>query len=75
MCSAVVFLWAFLPSPIEIGHLKADINTAVFSATVASNQRESVCEGRGGFRCGFLEKTVSDWWCKYFVMCRAGGGL
>ena len=66
--AAVVFLWAFLPSPIEIGHLKADVNTAAFSATIASTQRESVCEGRGGFCCGFLEKTVSEWWSKYVLV-------
>jgi len=66
---AIVFIWAFLPSPIEIGHLKANINTAAFSITVASTQRESFCEGLGGFNAGFLEKTVSDWWSKYVIVC------
>jgi len=65
---AIVFIWAFPPSPIEIGHLKANINTAAFSAIVASTQRESSCEGRGGFRVGFLEKTVTDWWSKYVLV-------
>lgn len=65
--SALVFIWAFLPSPIEIGHLKANINTAAFSATVASTQRESSCEGKGGFACGFIEKTVNEWWSKYVI--------
>ena len=66
--SAVVFLWAFSPSPIEIGHLKANINTAAFSVTIASTQRESSCESRGGFTVGFLEKSVSEWWSKYVIL-------
>ena len=66
--NALVFLWAFSPSPIEIGHLKACISTAAFAATVASTQRESHCEARGGFTVGFLEKSVSDWWSKYVIL-------
>ena len=66
--SAVVFLWAFSPSPIEIGHLQANINTAAFSVTIASTQRESCCESRGGFTVGFLEKSVSEWWSKYVLL-------
>jgi hypothetical protein len=66
--SAVVFVWAFSPSPMEIGHLKACISTAAFSVTVASTQRESTCEARGGFTVGFLEKSVSSWWSKYVLL-------
>jgi hypothetical protein len=64
----VVFICAFPESPLDIGHLKANINTAAFSAVVASTQRESFCEGKGGFSIGFLEKTVSDWWSKYVIV-------
>jgi hypothetical protein len=64
----VIFIWAFTPSPIEVGHLKANINTAAFSATVASTQRESVCEAKGGFTVGFLEKSVTEWWSKYVLL-------
>ena len=66
--TALVLLWAFSPSPIEIGDLKAFINTAAFTATVASTQRESSCESKGGFTVGFLEKSVSDWWSKYVLL-------
>jgi hypothetical protein len=64
----VVFICAFPESPLDIGHLKANINTAAFSAAVASSQRESFCEAKGGFTVGFLEKTVSDWWSKYVIV-------
>ena len=36
--SVVVFLWAFSPSPIEIGHLKANINTGLFRSTLTFNE-------------------------------------
>lgn len=68
MGSVVIFIWAFSPSPIEIGHLKANVNTVAFDATVASTQRESSLVARGGFSVGFLEKTVSEWWSKYVIL-------
>jgi len=64
----IVFICAFQETPLDIGHLKANINTAAFSAVVASTQRESFCEAKGGFTIGFLEKTVSDWWSKYVIV-------
>ncbi|KAJ1436817.1 hypothetical protein B484DRAFT_248622 [Ochromonadaceae sp. CCMP2298] len=64
----IVFICAFPESPLDIGHLKANINTAAFSAMVASTQRESFCEAKGGFTIGFLEKTVSEWWSKYVII-------
>jgi hypothetical protein len=65
--SVVIYLWAFPPSPIEIGHIKANIYTAAFNATFASTQKESICESKGGFIVGFLEKTVTDMWSKYIL--------
>lgn len=65
--SVVIYLWAFPPSPIEVGHIKANIYTAAFNATFASTQKESICESKGGFIVGFLEKTVTDMWSKYVL--------
>eukprot|EP00981_Chlorochromonas_danica_P008515 scaffold2207_cov161-Ochromonas_danica.AAC.5 len=64
----VVFITAFPQSPLEIGHLKANINTVAFTATLASTQRETRCEAKGGFTTGFLEKTVTEWWSKYVIL-------
>lgn len=65
--SVVIFFWAFSPTPIEIGHIKAIINTAEFIVTVASTQIESSCMTQGGLAVGFLEKTADQWWSKYVV--------
>lgn len=64
----LIVLVAFPQSPLEIGHLKATIHSAAFTLMVASTQRESSCEAKGGFTTGFLEKTVSEWWSKYVVL-------
>jgi hypothetical protein len=64
----VVFIWAFVPSPIEGGHIVGEISSAAFNCKLASTQRETTCESRGGFSVGFLEKTVTDWWSKYVVV-------
>jgi hypothetical protein len=64
----VVFIMAFPQTPLEVGHLKANINSAAFTALLASTQRESSCEGKAGFTIGFLEKTVTEWWCKYVIV-------
>jgi len=64
----VFFASAFVPTPIEVGHLKACIECPAFSATVASTQRESSCETRGAFHVGFIEKSVSEWYSKYVLI-------
>lgn len=63
----VVFLAAFPQSPLEAGHLKAKISSVAFNGVLASTQRETSCEAKGGFTLGFLEKTVSEWWSKYVI--------
>ena len=64
----IVFIMAFPQTPLEIGHLKTLINSAAFTALLASTLRESSCEGKAGFQVGFLEKTVTEWWCKYVII-------
>ncbi len=63
----VVFVCAFPQSPLEVGHLKAKINSVAFTGVIASTQRETYCEAKSGFTIGFLEKSVSEWWSKYVV--------
>ena len=65
---AVIFICAYPQSPLDVGHLHANINTAAFNATLSSVQRETHCESKGGFTVGFLEKTVTDWWSKYVII-------
>jgi len=64
----IFFASAFVPTPIEVGHLKACIECPAFSATVASTQRESSCETKGAFHVGFIEKSVSEWYSKYVLV-------
>lgn len=66
--SVVIFMWAFTPTPIELGLIKANIITAEFTATIAGTQRETFCTSYGGLSVGFLEKTVSEWWSKYVIL-------
>jgi hypothetical protein len=63
----VVFICAFPQSPLEVGHLKAKINSVAFTGVIASTQRETYCEAKSGFTIGFLEKSVSEWWSKYVI--------
>jgi hypothetical protein len=65
---ALVVACGFSPSPIEVGHLKAVIDCPAFRVVIASTQRESACEGKSGFRAGFLEKSVTEWWSKYVLI-------
>lgn len=66
--SAIIFIWAFSPSPIESGHILANVHTAEFNVTVSSNLNEASNESRGVVSVGFLEKTVSEWWSKYVLL-------
>ena len=65
---AIFFISAFPQSPLDAGHLKLLINSAAFTAMIASSQRESSIEGKAGFQVGFLEKTVTEWWSKYVAV-------
>jgi hypothetical protein len=65
---AVIFLWAFSPSPIEVGHIKAIVKSAAFDLTVATTLRDSSCESNGGFSTGFLEKSITELWSKYVII-------
>ncbi|RYH14193.1 hypothetical protein EON65_34010 [archaeon] len=64
----VCFIYAYTQSPIEMGHIKAHINTIGCNAYMASTQRETRCEAKGGFVVGFLEKTCAEWWSKNVVL-------
>jgi hypothetical protein len=66
----VIFLYAFPQSPLEPGHLRANIHAGAFDAVLASTQRETTCDPKAGFVMGFLEKTVTDWWSKYVMVIR-----
>lgn len=65
---AIVFSWAYSPSPINDGNLKLSIATSAFTAVVASVQSEASIRTENGFAVGFLEKTVSQWWSKYCIL-------
>jgi hypothetical protein len=62
---AVIFCTAFVPSPVDVGHIKVHVDSPAFHATLASTQRESCSEARGAYNVGFIEKSVSEWWSKY----------
>ena len=64
----VVFIWANTPSALDVGHFKAKIYSSSFSLTVASTQRETYADRKGGFYISFLEKTVTNNWCKYVTI-------
>ena len=64
----VVFIWANTPSALDVGHFKAKIYSPSFSLTIASTQRETYADKKGGFYISFLEKTVTNNWCKYVTI-------
>lgn len=64
----VLLIWANTPSPMDVGHLKANIYSSSFSMTIASTQMETVCKSKEGFEVGLLEKAVAEWWSKYVVL-------
>ena len=64
----LLFATAYVPTPIEVGHLKVSLECPAFQATVASTQRDSLCDMRGMFQVGFVEKAVAEWWSKYVLV-------
>jgi hypothetical protein len=62
--SFTVFAVAHPASPLEPGHLRFDLRTTAFAATIGSQLNEASCTSLQGFTVGFLEKSVSDWWAR-----------
>jgi len=66
--SFTVFACAYPTSPLEPGHLRFELSTTAFSAIVGSQLNEASCVSRQGFRSGFLEKSMSEWWQRYVLV-------
>eukprot|EP01041_Mallomonas_annulata_P004154 gene4154-8257_t len=66
----VMFAFAHRPSLLDKAHIKFDVVTTAFTATVSTRQNRTVCESLGNFRVGFLEKSLTDWWGKYVLLVR-----
>ena len=63
-----VLVYGSNPTPLDISHLKLAIYCTGVKLIVASTQAETLCEGRRGYSAGFVEKTSTEWWCKYTIL-------
>ena len=50
------------------GHVKVSVTSNAFDIVVTDRPRESKCEGKAGFRAGFLEKSKAEWWNKFVCL-------
>ena len=66
--AAVIFAFGFLPTPIDIAHVKVNIATSAFNATVSTRPNRTLCVAVGGHTAGYLEKSLSDYWAKYTIV-------
>lgn len=77
----IIFTIAYPPSPpFETGHVKLELRTSAFIATVGSapaststtgiagHSGDAICSSRQGFTCGLLEKTAVEWWSRYIIV-------
>jgi hypothetical protein len=65
---AVIFAYGYRPSLVDKAHVKVCVFTSAFTANVATRKDRTNCEAVGGCCAGFLEKSLSQWWCKYVLV-------
>jgi len=66
----VVFAYALRPSVFDKAHIKFDVFSTAFTATMATRVNRTECQSLGSFSVGFLEKSLTDWWAKYVLVVR-----
>lgn len=67
--AAVVFAFGFIPSPIDPAHVKLEIVTTAFNATVSTRPNATrSCVAVGGYMAGYHEKSLADYWAKYVII-------
>ena len=66
--AVVVFAFGFLPTPIDMAHVRVNIVTSAFNATVSTRPNRTSCVAVGGYTAGYLEKSLTDYWSKYVII-------
>lgn len=65
----LIFAWGFMPSLVDLAHVKVVVSTSVCAVTVSTRKNRSQCDSvEQGFSVGFLEKSLKDWWAKYVLV-------
>jgi hypothetical protein len=65
----MLFGFGFLPTILDLAHVKLFITTSAFTATVATRKDRTVMDQvNQEFSVVFLEKSLSDWWAKYVIL-------
>jgi len=68
--SLVVFAYGLRPSVLDKAHIKFDLISTAFTATIATRVNRTECHATGSFNIGFLEKSLTEWWGKYVLLVK-----
>lgn len=71
----VIFAYGFTPTIWDLAHVKVEVKTTAFTATVATRKNRTQCQSCEGNAAGFLEKTLNDWWGKYVIIVNSTSPL
>ena len=66
--TAVVFAFGYLPTLVDLAHLRIKIFSSAGEIFVGTRMNRSELKLESGYSGGFYEKTVTDWWAKYVVV-------
>lgn len=64
----LVFAHGYMPTVVDLAHVKIKIHSSAGEIFVATRKNRSQLTLESGYKGGFLEKSVTDWWAKFVVM-------
>lgn len=65
------FCWGNYPNLVDAGNIRLWIDTNAFMCTVSFTKPPSsslFIEQKHGYTCVCMEKSITDWWSKYFII-------
>ena len=68
----IFFAWGSQPTHKHEGQIYMSIDTNAFSCGLVNKKSSSTSlEPKTGYHCIFLERSISEWWAKYWVLVKS----
>ena len=64
----MVFAHGYMPTMVDLAHVKIKIHSSAGEIFVATRKNRSQLNLESGYKGGFHEKSVTDWWAKFVVI-------
>jgi len=65
---ALVVAYGYRPTVVDLAHVKIKVQSSAGEIFIATRKNRSQLTLAAGYKGGFYEKSVTDWWAKFVVI-------